>query len=190
MKFTHAEGRVQLAEPCLAIFEAQRQRTRFQCETGGQLFARFLEGALVVERATCVRGARGRFSFHPNRVDEQREIETLFQEGLHYVGDWHTHPEGRPTPSGPDRTKMLEIFRQSEHQLPLMLMAIVGLEPFPEGLYLGTVNAAGITQLRGPKAGGSKVAAKYRDPETGATWSGRGKAPKWIAGQERDKFVI
>lgn len=23
---------------------------------------------------------------------------------------------------------------------------------------------------------------KYRDPETGATWSGRGRAPQWIAG--------
>lgn len=27
---------------------------------------------------------------------------------------------------------------------------------------------------------GSKVAAKYRDPDTGATWSGRGLKPKWL----------
>jgi DNA-binding protein H-NS len=26
-----------------------------------------------------------------------------------------------------------------------------------------------------------KVAAKYRDPATGATWSGRGLKPKWLA---------
>ncbi|WP_080357775.1 H-NS histone family protein, partial [Burkholderia cenocepacia] len=25
------------------------------------------------------------------------------------------------------------------------------------------------------------VAPKYQDPKTGATWSGRGKAPQWIA---------
>lgn len=37
---------------------------------------------------------------------------------------------------------------------------------------------------------GSKVAPKYRDPVTGATWTGRGKAPKWIEGQEREKFAI
>lgn len=37
---------------------------------------------------------------------------------------------------------------------------------------------------------GSKVAAKYRDPATGATWTGRGKAPKWIADQDREKFAI
>jgi len=37
---------------------------------------------------------------------------------------------------------------------------------------------------------GSKVAAKYRDPATGATWTGRGKAPKWIQGEDRAKYAI
>lgn len=36
----------------------------------------------------------------------------------------------------------------------------------------------------------SKVAAKYRDPATGQTWTGRGKAPKWIEGKDRTPFVI
>ena len=36
----------------------------------------------------------------------------------------------------------------------------------------------------------SKVAAKYRDPATGSTWTGRGKAPKWIDGKDRQKFLI
>jgi DNA-binding protein H-NS len=34
------------------------------------------------------------------------------------------------------------------------------------------------------------VAPKYRDPESGNTWSGRGKPPRWIAGQDRDQFLI
>jgi DNA-binding protein H-NS len=42
---------------------------------------------------------------------------------------------------------------------------------------------------RGRKASGS-VAAKYKDPISGATWSGRGKAPKWIEGKDRSKFVV
>lgn len=37
---------------------------------------------------------------------------------------------------------------------------------------------------------GTKVAPKYRDPATGQTWTGRGKAPKWIQDQERDQFLI
>jgi DNA-binding protein H-NS len=38
-----------------------------------------------------------------------------------------------------------------------------------------------------PRAG---VAPKYRDPDSGSTWSGRGKPPKWIAGQDREGFLI
>lgn len=41
------------------------------------------------------------------------------------------------------------------------------------------------TRANGP------VPPKYRDPKTGATWSGRGKAPQWIAGaKNRDRFLI
>lgn len=36
----------------------------------------------------------------------------------------------------------------------------------------------------------SKVAAKYRDAVTGQTWTGRGKAPKWIEGKDRTQFAI
>lgn len=37
---------------------------------------------------------------------------------------------------------------------------------------------------------GSKVAPKYKNPETGETWTGRGKAPKWIQDQDRSKYEI
>lgn len=46
---------------------------------------------------------------------------------------------------------------------------------------------------RGKRAAttGNKVAPKYRNPETGDTWTGRGKAPKWIANEDnREKFAI
>ncbi|MGA4332484.1 H-NS family nucleoid-associated regulatory protein [Ralstonia nicotianae] len=39
------------------------------------------------------------------------------------------------------------------------------------------------------KRKGPVVAAKYMDPKTGATWSGRGRAPAWI-GKNRDRFLI
>lgn len=37
---------------------------------------------------------------------------------------------------------------------------------------------------------GAKVAPKYRNPATGQTWTGRGKAPKWIQNEDREKFAI
>lgn len=47
-----------------------------------------------------------------------------------------------------------------------------------------------------PKAGfkskrASRAApVKYRDPVTGRTWSGRGRAPNWIAGKDRAEFAV
>jgi DNA-binding protein H-NS len=41
----------------------------------------------------------------------------------------------------------------------------------------------------GPKPG-NKIAAKYRDPLSGATWSGRGKTPKWINGADKSQYAI
>ncbi|WP_448677214.1 H-NS histone family protein [Delftia acidovorans] len=42
----------------------------------------------------------------------------------------------------------------------------------------------------GSKAKGSVGAPKFRNPETGATWTGRGKQPKWIIGKERANYII
>lgn len=36
----------------------------------------------------------------------------------------------------------------------------------------------------------AKVQAKYRDEKSGATWTGRGKPPRWIAGKDREDFLI
>jgi DNA-binding protein H-NS len=54
-----------------------------------------------------------------------------------------------------------------------------------------------VGKRRGRKPGGAASAkqstseAKYRDPKTGATWSGRGRAPGWIANaNDRTKFLV
>ena len=45
------------------------------------------------------------------------------------------------------------------------------------------------------KAARSKAKPKYRDPKTGATWSGRGRTPAWVTlqeskGRDRSEFQI
>lgn len=42
----------------------------------------------------------------------------------------------------------------------------------------------------GKSTSGTKVPPKYRDSATGQTWTGRGKAPKWIEGRDRSQFLI
>ena len=36
----------------------------------------------------------------------------------------------------------------------------------------------------------AKVAAQYRDPVTGNEWSGRGRAPRWLDGKNKEGFKI
>jgi DNA-binding protein H-NS len=38
--------------------------------------------------------------------------------------------------------------------------------------------------------GKNKVTPKYRNPENGSTWTGRGKEPLWISGKDRSLFLI
>ena len=50
------------------------------------------------------------------------------------------------------------------------------------GLTVADVAAAHSAPHHGAsKTAGKKVAAKYRHPDTGATWTGRGLKPKWMA---------
>ncbi|MEA3117774.1 MAG: hypothetical protein QOI13_1044 [Paraburkholderia sp.] len=52
------------------------------------------------------------------------------------------------------------------------------------------VGNAGLMKNAGYKAKG-KLPPKYRDPKTGATWSGFARAPLWIANaKDRSKFLI
>jgi DNA-binding protein H-NS len=61
------------------------------------------------------------------------------------------------------------------------------------GLTLADIGGKATTGA-GPRKG-SKVPAKYRDPATGTTWSGRGLQPKWLqaalaAGRRLTDFAL
>lgn len=45
-------------------------------------------------------------------------------------------------------------------------------------------------QNRSKTTAGKSVEAKYRDPLSGATWTGRGKPPLWIKDKNRADFEI
>jgi len=63
---------------------------------------------------------------------------------------------------------------------------------------LTLADLGGRSPLPAPKRGqgsGAKVPPKYRDPATGATWSGRGLKPRWLeaalaAGRSLSGFAL
>ncbi|MDL2338609.1 MAG: H-NS histone family protein [Pseudomonadota bacterium] len=62
------------------------------------------------------------------------------------------------------------------------------------GLTVSDISVKATTRQSSATKGG-KVAAKYRNKETGETWSGRGLQPKWLkaalsAGRQLSEFTI
>lgn len=133
-----SEQKLVLADAALSHMKRRQQRRWWQREAGGQLFARFLDAQIIVEEATGPRfgDKRSRVSYIPYPAAEQREIDKRFKLGLHYVGDWHTHPEQVPTPSGSDIVSIRNCFVMSRHDLDAFLLVIVGLAPLPGGLHV------------------------------------------------------
>ena len=55
----------------------------------------------------------------------EREVRA-FRLGLHYVGDWHTHPQCIAEASGTDRDGIADLVRKSRHDLNAFVLAVIG----------------------------------------------------------------
>ena len=132
-----ASGDVIQFEPgVLDNFNRHRQLHFWHREAGGQLFARIEGPRIIVYLATGPKSEdkRGRTFFEPDRRSEQAEIDAMFARDLHYIGDWHTHPEPLPMPSRRDHATMSSRVRLSRHRLAGFVFVIVGQIPPPGGL--------------------------------------------------------
>jgi DNA-binding protein H-NS len=55
---------------------------------------------------------------------------------------------------------------------------------------LSAEDVFGHTRSKRSTRGTSSANVKYRDPLTGAGWSGRGRPPDWIKGKDRNRFLV
>lgn len=118
--------------------ETHRQLTPEDREAGGQLFAAFSGNSIIIKEATGPRRTdhRTRTSYRADRKAEQQEILERHSRGLHFVGDWHTHPSHRPSPSDLDYRSLQDSVRRSTHQLNGFVLIVVGTLRGPEGLHV------------------------------------------------------
>lgn len=113
--------------------EARRYALR---ETGGPLFGYEAEdGSVVVEAAHPAgpRAKHGRFRYQPDREAMQRAIdqEIAASDGSRYlVGEWHSHPLGRATPSERDKRSLLDMAANVEVGLSEPLALIQATRPW------------------------------------------------------------
>jgi len=53
-----------------------------------------------------------------------------------------------------------------------------------------TIADLGVTAKAKTSKPRAPVPTKYRDDATGQTWTGRGRAPKWLEGKSKDDYLI
>ena len=138
-KLPFAPEILELTPRALAHFGKHKQNNRWSREAGGQLFATFDEPSVIkIVDVTGPRKSdrRSVFGFEPDRVAERREIAERFKRGLHFVGDWHTHPQSIPSPSFTDERSMRDMVKSSSHNFPGFFMVIVGQAAFPQGIHV------------------------------------------------------
>jgi integrative and conjugative element protein (TIGR02256 family) len=103
-------------------------------ETGGMLVGYRVEEAGIV---ACVvthlidagpGATRDRRRFVPDGSWQQKELEAVYYESGHvatYLGDWHSHPHGGPSPSPTDRTTYERVANDPDTGTMLPLVVIV-----------------------------------------------------------------
>jgi integrative and conjugative element protein (TIGR02256 family) len=107
-------GKVEISRYALTRMLAFVQDTPRKNEAGGVLLGRHLLESpdIVVDEITVPMAGdrRGRSSFYRDHHRHQQAIQNAWQESrgtCAYLGEWHTHPERCPTPSGTDRREWL-----------------------------------------------------------------------------------
>ncbi|MEI2613542.1 MAG: Mov34/MPN/PAD-1 family protein [Methylotenera sp.] len=114
----------------LEIFERHMQRVDSDFEAGGLLLGTIHGSNIFVTEATTPTAWDKRFRFFFERMSfGHRSIALLRWRGsrgvIRYVGEWHTHPEDHPKPSGIDRDEWNKLAKQRKDNRPA-LAVIVG----------------------------------------------------------------
>lgn len=55
---------------------------------------------------------------------------------------------------------------------------------------LTLADLGGVSKAKSSGKQREPVAIKYKDPASGATWTGRGRAPLWLNGKDKNDYLI
>ena len=130
---------VTLSAASVDLILRYRQRGWFSSEAGGLLFAKLSPREVSILEATPPqkRDRRSGSSFQLHLPSAQALIDDRFATNMHYVGEWHTHPQRHPKPSKLDYKTMASVFEKSNHQLNALIFLIAGTGNDAMGLWCG-----------------------------------------------------
>lgn len=137
--------RLRIDDEVVRYFLGNRQFDDKDAEAGGQLFGTVSDVEVRVLKATgpYPRDSRSRYAYRSDAVSAQRAIKREAKNGLFYLGEWHTHPEDIPDPSGEDLATVNALRLRSRLNTSSILLIVVGLADIPDGLSVSSHAASG-----------------------------------------------
>jgi integrative and conjugative element protein (TIGR02256 family) len=144
-----------LSPEALEILDAYIQRKSSDPEGGGIILGTINGDVIQVQRLSVPTelDIRSRMSFERHRLSAQIVInhEHANTHGqVTYLGEWHTHPEDHPTPSGIDLTMIKRQFRENRIHTDFLILLIQG----HIRLYAALINKVGM--IRTGQVSGNK----------------------------------
>ena len=126
--------RIKLTAQVVAQLVRYAQHQPADKEAGGVLIGRYLcdSDDIVVDEVTEPMPAdkRGRYFFHRAQQAHQQVIEQAWRAShgtRTYLGEWHTHPEAQPIPSGVDTRDWQRKLHQDQY-FDQLFFIIVGTQ--------------------------------------------------------------
>lgn len=134
--------RVILSANVLSVFSYYIQDENTKNESGGILLGSIVGKTIYVVKASIPNkfDKATRTSFIRNKDIAQIIVDYEFENSggmMFYLGEWHTHPEDHPTPSGQDKNMTIEQFNKSRLTQPFSLVVIQGIKSIYIALYDG-----------------------------------------------------
>lgn len=140
MKFIIGRRTIIIYTNALQVLSRFAQHQPHQPEAGGIIMGKFFGEEIHVLRLSTPteldKATRNTFERH--RLSAQIVVDYEFYNSggqMAYLGEWHTHPEKHPNPSGVDRQMIRQQFRQSQGDREFLLFFIQGTESLYVAIY-------------------------------------------------------
>jgi integrative and conjugative element protein (TIGR02256 family) len=127
--------KVSISRHVLEVLSKYKQVKPHQHEAGGIMLGQIKDSHVYVLRLSVPTtfDKSSRTSFLRNKQIAQIIIDYEFINSGNktiYLGEWHTHPENFPTPSGIDKAMILDQFKLNTLNEPFILLLIQGINGF------------------------------------------------------------
>ncbi|GAA4366184.1 hypothetical protein GCM10023185_37150 [Hymenobacter saemangeumensis] len=115
----------------LGILDRFTQRGKKQPEAGGVIMGKLIGDEIQIMRLSVPTplDKASRYNFERHVYSAQIVIDYEFYNSggeMVYLGEWHTHPEPHPTPSGTDREMIRRQYQNKGRTTDFLLLVIQG----------------------------------------------------------------